>query len=114
MDEKILRNISMVAIILGLGFLVFFVDEVEFDSAERIDDDVPGSTVKVQGVVQRVSAQEKVFFANILGEKVEELAVVIFPERELFIREGDYIEVEGTLEEYEGKKEVIANKVIVK
>jgi len=38
----------------------------------------------------------------------------LFKDSEIFLEEGDYVEVTGTVEDYNGKKEVIANKVVKK
>ena len=41
----------------------------------------------------------------------EEVEVVLFKEEYLDIQEGDYIEVEGMTEEYQGDLEIIGNVV---
>ena len=57
---------------------------------------------------------EKVIFIELTGERTETVDVIVFPDSDIFVNEGDYIELSGTIEEYEGKKEIIANNIVLK
>ena len=113
MDEKKLYFISIVVTILGLAFLYFYAEEVDLEVKE-LDAIKPNEFIKLQGVLTRVEAKDRVIFLQLQGEKVITTDVILFTSEELFLKPGDYVEVEGMVEEYQGKKEVIANKVKIK
>ena len=48
------------------------------------------------------------------GERIETMDVVVFPEEEIFLTEGAYVKISGMVEEYQGKKELIASKIVMK
>jgi aspartyl/asparaginyl-tRNA synthetase len=114
MDEKSILKISIVAIIIGMVFLFFYSGEIDIQAVERIDTAIPEETVEMSGVVSRVTQMEKVAFIELVGERKEKVDVIIFKDDDIFLKEGDLIEVSGTVEEYEGKKEIIANSVVLK
>lgn len=114
MNENTLLQASIIMVLLGLTFLYFYAEEVELPTAERLDNLLPEEKVQVQGIISRVSQQEKVAFIELQGERVETMKVVLFPNEDLYLQEGDYVEIVGTVEEYQGKKEVIASKIVKK
>ncbi len=114
MQEKTLFKVSLLLAFLGLAFLFFYAEEVDLKVVENLDNSLPEETVKLRGVVQSINKQEKVLFLNLEAERMETMDIVVFPEEELFIQEGDYVEITGTVEEYQGKKEVIASTIIKK
>ncbi len=111
MHEKTIFRISLLVTIAGLLFLFFYAGAVRLERVERIDSLLPEEKVTLRGVLTRVSEHEKVVFLQMDGERRETLDVVLFHDENLPLREGDYVEITGTVEEYEGKKEVIAGKV---
>ena len=40
--------------------------------------------------------------------------MVLFKESNLNLQQGDYVEITGTVEDYEGQKEIIGSKVVKK
>ncbi len=114
MQEKTILKVSFVIIIIGLAFLFLYSEEVDVKQVSRIDAELPEESVTVRGKIGRVSVHDKVIFLELLGERVEKMDVILFTDREVFLNEGDYVEVSGTIEEYEGKKEIIGNKISIK
>jgi DNA/RNA endonuclease YhcR with UshA esterase domain len=114
MQEKNLYQIAIIAVIIGLAFLYFYSSSFNLNAIARIDSQLPEETVKLQGVIERISYQDKVTFIELAGEKVETIDVVLFQNGELPLTEGSYVEITGTVEEYEGKREVIANSIVLK
>ena len=114
MEEKTLKKVSLLVAVLGLLGLWLIASEVDFSFVESIEGIPDGDEVLVKGFVSRVSDVEKVMFLEVENQKVEETTIVLFKDSEIFLEEGDYVEVTGTVEDYEGKKEVIANKVVKK
>jgi len=38
----------------------------------------------------------------------------VFDDEPLYVTEGNYVEIDGIVEEYKGKKEVIASEIVIK
>ena len=114
MQEKTIFKTSIIVTLLGLSFLFFYAEEVDLKNVARIDSELPEESVTMQGVVKRVQQSEKVIFLELEGERVETVDVLLFTSEEIYLKEGDFVEVSGTVEEYEGKKEIIANSVKLK
>lgn len=114
MRERTLLQISIVMIIVGLAFLYFYAEEVEVPAAERLAALLPEEKVKIHGIISRINQQDTVAFIELQGERIETVDVILFAGEELYLQEGDYVEITGTVEEYQGKKEVIASSITKK
>ncbi|MBT3836137.1 hypothetical protein HOD05_04115 [Candidatus Woesearchaeota archaeon] len=114
MEEKTLLKISLVAIILGLSFLFIYSGELELKAVETLENIPNEETVRLTGKIAQLRETESAYFLKIEGSKIQTTDVILFPEEKLFLKEGQFVEVTGDTEEYKGKKEVIANKIIVK
>ncbi|MEK6950471.1 MAG: OB-fold nucleic acid binding domain-containing protein [Nanoarchaeota archaeon] len=112
MNEKTLLKISLAATILGLAFLFFYAGQFDLRALEKVN--LPEEKVQLQGRIKSLQMKDKVAFMVVEGERVETTPVVIFPPEELFLNVGDYVEIVGTVEEYQGKKEVVASSVVLK
>ncbi|MBS3116089.1 hypothetical protein J4421_00680 [Candidatus Woesearchaeota archaeon] len=114
MQEKTILRFSLIVIIIGLIFLFFYVEEYDFATIQNLETIRPEEKVNIQGIVKRLSFQDTTLFLQIEGEQIVTIDVVVFTEETPYLREGDYVEISGTVEEYKGKKEVIASKIIKK
>ena len=114
MEEKTLLSASLIMVLLGLTFLYFYAEEVQIRAAQQLGNLPPEEEVRLQGVISRVSQQDRVAFIELQGERVETIDVVLFADEDVYLQEGDYVEITGTVEEYQGKKEVIASKIVKK
>ena len=114
MEEKTLLSASLIMVLLGLTFLYFYAEEVQIRAAQQLGNLPPEEEVRLQGVISRVSQQDRVAFIELQGERVETIDVVLFADEDVYLQEGDYVEITGTVEEYQGKKEVVATSVILK
>jgi len=113
MEEKTLLKLSLLVTLGGLLFLFFYSQEVELEVSTEISETPAQEIVKVRGVVKTLTAKEKVLFLQVINEKEEEFSVVLFPEEELFLKVGDYVQITGAVEDYQGKKEILANEIIL-
>jgi len=116
MHDRTLLKIALVGSIAGVALLFAFSEQfsVSEQTISRLDELPEGQEVDVTGVVLRATDKGKVLFLDIAEEKVEKVTVVLFKDREMQVKEGDYVRVVGSLEEYQGKKEIVGNKVEVK
>ncbi len=70
-------------------------------------------TVVITGTVLNISQQEKLVKMEVMPF-VPPIVIVVFPRDELDISEGDVVRVEGRVQQFMSKEEVIADKVSVR
>ena len=114
MQEKTLLKLSVLATVLGLALLWFFAQDLNLKVVEDIQTAPSSQQVKVRGILGKVTQHDRVVFLTLQGEKVETMDVILFPKDNLFLREGDYVEIEGQVEDYQGTKEIVGSKVTIK
>ena len=115
MKEKTLLKIALGCSVTGLFILLVLSHSLEVTerSIATIDATTIGDDVKLMGKVDRVTVLDKVAFIEVM--KPESISVVLFKdeEQEMNIAQGDYVEIIGEIDEYEGKMQVIGNRVRV-
>ena len=109
MQERTITRISLIITILGLIFIFFYAEEVDLQTVASLDTIEPEEVVTISGTVHNLRSTENVTFLQISGQKTVKMPVIIFSK--VLLKEGDLVEVTGMIEEYRGKKEVIANTV---
>ncbi len=114
MQEKQLIKISLIVAGLGLLILLFFADSFELVTTNNIENIENEQEVKLQGTIIRLTKLDKVVFIELEGEQVVKSDVILFPNEDIYLEEGNYVEITGTIEEYNNKKEVIANEIVLK
>ena len=107
MKESTLLKIALIGALVGL-VLLYFVSE-KADYGGNLDNAELGDTVKVIGVVNSVRNSGNTTFLSITKE--EYVDIVVF--KALNLTEGQYIEVIGEVDEYEGEREMIGNALRV-
>ena len=70
-----------------------------------------GNDIKLIGKIERVTNADKVVFLEISELKTEKISVILFKDRDIDLIEGSYVEVSGEIDDYNGKREIIANSV---
>jgi len=114
MQEKTILKVSVVIIVIGLLFLFFYAGEIDLKNINNLDQALPEDQVKMKGVITRLTINDKVAFIELEGSQVIKTDVILFSNYDVFLQEGDYIEISGTVEEYNNKKEIIANQIVKK
>lgn len=107
-----LLKTALVTSIIGLGFLVIILtttglQEVDISEAKELEED---ATVKITGKVQRVTNKDDFAIINLVRE--EEIPVIIF--ENINVSKGQVIEITGKTQEYRNKKEIVAEKIVIK
>ena len=114
MKEKVLLKIALVISLVGL-FMLFMISSeitVEEKTIDKINKDNIDETVKLQGYVSSVKDTDSVLIFSVAQEN--EIDIVVFKNgEEISLNEGDYVEVEGTIEEYNGEMEIIGEEIKV-
>ncbi len=114
MDEKQLLTISIIAAIIGLVFLFIYAQEADVKRIERLDAEAPAQEVVMEGIIGQVQEHGNVTFIKLTGERIETVDVIVFKADTLPLQTGDKVKITGTVEEYQGKKEIIASTVEIK
>ncbi|MBD3355273.1 hypothetical protein GF361_04780 [Candidatus Woesearchaeota archaeon] len=114
MKEKNLFRLALICSVIGLTILFFISENIETKEIDvgKITDSDTGKEVRVIGKVERLTNTEKVMFLEIAQEKIENIDVILFKEeKNINLKKGDYIELLGEIDEYEGEYNIIANAV---
>ena len=106
--------IGALATIFGIIFLLFYVEEVTIEPIETIEFTPATKEVFMEGKITKLNVFDNVIFITLDGTRKEVTDVILFPEDSIFLKEGQNVEISGVVEEYQGKKEVIASKIVVK
>lgn len=109
MDERQLIGISLILGILGIIALYLISENTELweTPINKISGDKSGDIVKITGIVKNIVTKDKVSLITI--EQPCTFPIVSFDR--ILVKEGDSIEVTGTIKEYNGKTEVVAEKI---
>lgn len=112
MNESLLLKAAMITAVLGIIAIALIakltdIKEISLGDAKQADED---AMVKVTGTVERVSSKEG--FSIISIRKEESMTVVLFDS--INLSKEQKVEVTGKVQEYEGEKELVAEKIVVK
>ncbi len=114
MEEKIIQKVAIITTIIGLVFLFFYADNFSLAAVGDIENVGIEEDVHLRGQINSLRVTEKATFMEVEGERIVKTDVILFPEESLYLREGDYVEIFGEVEEYNGEKEVIGSKIVLK
>ncbi|MCH8003092.1 MAG: hypothetical protein IH934_00535 [Nanoarchaeota archaeon] len=115
MQEKTLLKIALILSLLGLLILYLISDNIEIKekNIEKITLDNKDEFVKLRGIVNKVIDTERVTIMEIM--QPQEITVVLFKNenKTMSIQKGNEVEIFGKVDEYEGKLEIIADRLRV-
>jgi DNA/RNA endonuclease YhcR with UshA esterase domain len=114
MKEKTILKVSIIIILVGLIFLFLYAGNIDLKAMSNLDEALPEDEIKLKGTITRLSISDKVAFIELEGSQVVKTDVVLFNDQDVYLQEGDYVEISGTVEEYNNEKEIIANKIVKK
>jgi len=101
LSEKQLLKISVAASVIGLILLFFYTEEIGLTPQGKFDEMKVEEEVFVQGRVGKVTQHENIAFLDVENQKIEMTKVILFKNYDVWLKEGDFVEVTGTVEEYE-------------
>ena len=113
MKEKALLRIAIFGSVFGVILLFFISTQVETKEIDinEIEEADNGESLRFKGVVTAVSDLNETKILTIA--QLEKINVVVFNENSRFYK-GDYVEIEGKIDEYNGDKNIIADKITLK
>jgi hypothetical protein len=111
MEDKTLLNISLIITFAGIVALLIlsYYDKIPEKNFNEITSSYTGSAMKVQGTVKQVYTHN-----SSISLKLEQtclMDVTIF-EKDQNYTVGDNLAVTGTVQEYNGKMEILADKIV--
>lgn len=112
MKERTLLQIAVIISILGLATLYYMSESMEVDEKviENIDSTDYERDLHIKGNVERVTDMEKIVIFDVSQPKT--ITVVAFKDGDVDISEGDSVYITGSVEEYKGEPEIIADEII--
>lgn len=113
MQENTVKRISIAVMIVGLTFLFFYAQTIKLPVAEELEG-IHSSAIQMRGTVKNLQVTDKAIFFELEGEKIVRTDVILFPDSSIYLHEEDQIELSGQVEEYQGKKELVAEKIVLK
>ena len=114
MQEKTLIRLSLIITVLGLSFLFVYGQSLDLETAADLETSTTSEKVAMKGTVKNLKVTDKAVFFELEGEKIVSSDIILFPDSSIYLREGDHVELTGQVEEYKGKKELIAEKVVLR
>ena len=112
MKETILLKIALICSLIGLIALYFISTRIEVKDYKPILNKNIGEDVKLNGIVAKITDRGDVIFIEV--NQQNPVTVVLFTDDDnLKLINGDNIEVIGEVQEYNGKNEIIAQKIRV-
>ena len=114
MNEKQLLRISLSIAIIGIVALFFLAQNIEADIVEidTITDEFIDQKVTVNGEIKELKVLDDMTMITVKGEISSILVVVFEPLNDLEV--GNDVLVSGTVKDYKGKLEIVADRVEIK
>ena len=112
MKETTLLKTALICSLVGLFALFFISAKIDFRDFKPSElSKNAGESVKLIGIVQKIDQRENVALVE-LAYKTP-ITVVVFTNNNVTLNSGDNVEVFGKVEDYNGKEEIIAQKIRV-
>lgn len=92
-------------------FAISSTIEVSERTIDKITKGDVGTQVKINGMIDKITELNTTTFMTIV--QPNDMTVVVFKEekRNLSLSEGDYVEIIGNVDEYNGELEVLAQRI---
>ena len=112
MKETALLKIALICSLIGLLVLYFISTKIEVKDYRPILNKNIGEDVKLSGTITKISDRGDVVFVELNQENP--ITIVIFQNnKNISLKNNDYVEIFGTVQEYNRKNEIIADKIRV-
>lgn len=110
MKENTLLKIALICSLIGLAALYFISSKIEVKryAPKQLKANI-GDDVGLKGTITKITDKGSVVFIEV--EQANTVAVVLFTKDNISLSKGDNIEIIGEVQEYNGKEEIIAQRV---
>ena len=112
MNESSLSKIALTASLIGILILLIIVENTEVEKVEikGVQDRKEEEIVMVTGTIKDVKETPGLYIISIEDDSGK-ISVIVFKEEMLNLSKGNLAEIEGTVKEYQNKKELIAREI---
>lgn len=113
MKENTLLKIALICSLVGLAVLYFVSSKIEvMDYKPAALNKNIGDDIRLKGAVAKITDKGSVVFIEVSQQSP--VTVVLFTDDDnIKLKDNDIIEVIGKVQEYNGKNEIIAQKIRV-
>jgi len=113
MKETTLLKIALICSLVGLVALYFISARIDINNYKpNVLSRNAGDDVNLKGTITKISDKGNVVFIDVSQQNL--VNVILFTDNDnLNLKNGDDVEVIGKVQEYNGKNEIIAQKVRV-
>ena len=112
MKENTLLKIALICSLIGLIILYLISTKIEVKDYKPVLNKNIGEDVTLKGTVTKITDRGNVVFIDV--NQQNPITVVLFTDNDnLKLKNDDFVEVIGEVQEYNGKNEVIAQKIRV-
>ena len=111
MKETTLLKIALICSLAGLISLYLISTKIEVKDYKPILNKNIGEDVRLLGTITKISDKGSVVFVEV--NQQSPITVVMFTDDNVNLKNGDEVEVIGEVQEYNGKSEIIAQKIRV-
>ena len=113
MQEKTLFRLALTVTVVGLFLLFVFSEETALPAPETIEGLPQNKQVMMEGLISKLVKKETAYFITLDGVRRETTEVILFPEEDIYLKEGQVVSIQGTVQAYKGKNEIIASQIEV-
>lgn len=112
MKESLILKIALISSLIGLIALYLISSKIEIKDYKppSLNKNI-GEDVKLNGIVTKITDRGNVVFIDVKHQN--QVNVVLFTDKDIPLKAGDSVEITGTVQEYNGKTEIIAEEIRV-
>ncbi len=113
MKESTLFKLALAVSLIGILALLVIVEKTEIPliKINSIENNNEEGIIKIKGTIESIKETPGLYILKVKDE-TQSIDVIVFKEDKLNFTRGNLIEIEGTIQEYQGKNEVIAKRVV--
>ena len=112
MKTETLLNISIISSLIGIGIILFMVENLDLKVVDisSITKNQVDQRVKIIGEINSIKNTLGLMILDV-KDSTGNIDIIIFKEENYTIKKGEKVEIEGTVTEYKGTLELTAKRI---
>ena len=94
-----------------MGILYFYTQEIDLQIVNSIEDLPSAKPIHFIGSITQIHESEKVTFLTLDGYKQEQITALLFTKDSPYLKVGMQAVIDGRVEDYQNKKEIIIDSL---
>ncbi len=113
MKESTLFKFALAVSLIGILALLIIVENIEVPliKISSVDNSKEEDIIKIKGNIEGIKETPGLYILKVKDES-ETIDVIVFKENGLNFTKNSLVEIEGTIQEYQGKKELVAKEIL--